>query len=60
LHELYSFVIKKSYSLTIKLKDRNVNLSAPSREELAEKLRNEFPKWGDSVINNWVSKATED
>jgi len=59
LHELYSFVIKKEYTLSLKLKDREVNLSAPSREELAVKLRNEFPKWNDTVINNWVNKATE-
>ena len=59
LHELYSYVIKKEYTLSLKLKDREVNLSAPSREELAVKLRNEFPKWSDAVINNWVNKASE-
>jgi hypothetical protein len=43
----------------LRLKDREVNLSAPSREELAVKLRDEFPKWSDAVINNWVNKASE-
>lgn len=59
LHELYSYVIKKEYTLSLRLKDREVNLSAPSREELAVKLRDEFPKWSDAVINNWVNKASE-
>ena len=58
LHELYSYVIKKEYTLSLKLRDREVNLSAPSREELAAKLRNEFPKWSDAVINNWANKAS--
>jgi hypothetical protein len=58
LHELYGYVFKKEYTLSLKLKDREVNLSAPSREELAVKLRNEFPKWNDAVINNWVNKAS--
>ena len=59
LHELYSLAIKNEYTLSLRLKDREVNLSAPSREELAVKLRNEFPKWSDAVINNWVNKASE-
>jgi hypothetical protein len=59
LHELYGYVFKKEYTLSLKLKDREVNLSAPSKEELAVKLRNEFPKWSDAVINNWINKASE-
>ena len=58
LNSLYGLLIKHEYTLTIKLKDREVNLSAPTQGELVMKLRNEFPKWSDSVINNWVSKAT--
>ena len=58
LNSLYNLLIKHEYTLTIKLKDREVNLSAPTQDELAMKLRSEFPKWNDSVINNWVSKAT--
>ena len=58
LNSLYNLLIKHEYTLTIKLKDREVNLSAPTQDELAMKLRNEFPKWNDSVINNWISKAT--
>ena len=58
LNALYNLLIKHEYTLTIKLRDREVNLAAPTQDELAMKLRNEFPKWNDSVINNWVSKAT--
>jgi len=57
LSNLYDLLIKHEYTLSIKLKDREVNLSAPTQDELAMKLRNEFPKWSDSVINNWASKA---
>ena len=57
LDRLYAFVVKQEYTLSIRLKDRTVDLSAPSKDELAAKLRSEFPKWNDAVVNNWVSKA---
>lgn len=47
------------YSLPIKLKTGTVVIKGPSIDEIKNKLRKQFPKWNENIIDNWANKAVK-
>lgn len=45
------------YSLTMHMTSGDVAFEGNTIDELREKIKEKFPKWGDEVVDRWVSKA---